>query len=117
MTSRAIPHEAHTVIEIIAAPVLMAAAFVLGLGHSAAMITFILGALLMGLAISGVTETRAIPLSAHAGFDYVIATLTIFTGIAAGIAGAPPLATLFLVGFGAAHLALTASTRFSARGA
>ena len=104
-------------IEIVAAPVLMVAAFVLGLGHAAAMITFILGALLMALAISAVTEKRTIPLSAHVGFDYAIATLTIVTGIAVGIAGARPLATVFLVGFGVAHMALTASTRFSARGA
>jgi hypothetical protein len=117
MTSRAIPLSAHSVIEIIGAPLLMAAPFVLGFGYTAGAITIALGAMLMGLAISTSTDQRTIPLSAHASFDYALGTLTVVTGLLVGIAGGEPLATAFLVGFGVAHLALTASTRFSARGA
>ena len=117
MTSRAIPLSAHSALEIVGAPLLMAAPFFLGFGHAAGAITVALGAVLMGLAISSTGEQRTIPLSAHASFDYAIAVLTIVTGLMVGIAGGEPLATAFLVGFGAAHLALTASTRFSVRGA
>ncbi len=117
MSLRAVSLSTHTVIEILAAPLLMAAPFFLGFGELAGGAALALGAMLMGLAISTATEDRSIPLSAHASFDYAIAVLTIFAGILVGIAGGEPVATAFLVGFGAAHMALTASTRFSARGA
>ena len=116
MTSRAISLSAHSVVEILAAPALMAAPFFLGFGHFAGAVTIALGAMLMGVAISTAGGERTIPLSAHAGFDYAIGALTVLTGLIVGIAGGEPLATAFLVGFGAAHLALTASTRYSARG-
>jgi hypothetical protein len=116
MTPRAVSISAHSVVEILAAPVLMAAPFVLGFGHLAGAVTLALGAMLMGLAVSTVGDGRTIPLSAHASFDYAIGTLTVLTGAVVGLAGGEPLATAFLVGFGAAHLALTAFTRFSARG-
>lgn len=114
---RAIPLALHGVVEILAAPVLIAAPFVLGFGHAAGAASIALGAMLMGLALSTHGEHRTITLSAHAGFDYLLGGLAIIVGLALGIGGAPPIATTFLVGFGAAHLALTASTRFSIRGA
>ena len=104
-------------IEILAAPVLMAAPFLFGFSVGLGAVTIILGTLLMGLAISSATDQRTIPLSAHASLDYTLAGVTIATGFILGIATADPVATAFLVGFGAAHLALTASTRYSARGA
>jgi hypothetical protein len=116
MTSRAIPLSAHSAIEIVGAPLLMAAPFLLGFDHLAGAVTVALGAMLMGLAVSTTTDQRTIPLSAHASFDYVIAGLTVLTGLIVGLAGGEPLATAFLVGFGVVHLVLTASTRFSARG-
>jgi hypothetical protein len=117
MTSRAIPLSAHAAIEILAAPLLIAAPFFLGFGETSGAISVALGTILMGLAISTATDARTIPLSAHAGFDYLVGAATALTGLIAGIAGEEPAATAFLVGFGAAHLALTASTRYSARGA
>jgi hypothetical protein len=114
---RSVSISAHTAIEIIAAPALMAAPFVLGFSSDIGAVTFLLGTLLMGLAISSATDQRTIPLTAHAGLDYVLAGVTIATGLIFGIATSDPVATAFLVGFGAAHLALTASTRYSARGA
>jgi hypothetical protein len=114
---RAIPLAIHGVIETIAAPVLIAAPFVLQFGIAAGAASIALGSMLMGLALSTHGEHRTVPLSAHAGFDYVIGGLAIFAGLLLGIDGAPTVATAFLVGFGAAHLALTASTRFSIRGA
>ena len=114
---RAIPLAIHGVIEIVAAPVLIAAPFVLGFGTAAGAVSIALGTMLMGLALSTHGEHRTVPLGAHASFDYLIGGLAIVVGLALGIGGAPPIATVFLVGFGAAHLALTASTRFSIRGA
>jgi hypothetical protein len=42
----------------------------------------------------------------------VLAAATMGAGVIAGIVG-DYVATIFLVGFGSAHMALTASTRFS----
>jgi hypothetical protein len=114
---KAIPLAIHGVIEIVAAPVLIAAPFLLEFGTGAGAASIALGTMLMGLALSTHGETRTVPLSAHAGFDYLIGGFAIVAGLVAGIDGAPLIATAFLVGFGAAHLALTASTRFSVRGA
>ncbi len=112
-----IPVAVHTVIELLTAPLLMVAPFALGFGLLSGAVTVALGMLMMSLAVSAASEQRTIPLSAHAGFDYAIATVTIFTGLAVGILTGEAIATAFLVGFGAAHMALTALTRFSARGA
>jgi hypothetical protein len=112
---RSIPLSAHGVIEVLAAPVLIAAPFVLGFGYTAGAASIVLGATLMGLALSTHGEHRTIPLSAHAGLDYLIGAAAILAGL--GLGSAPFVATAFLAGFGAAHIALTASTRFSIRGA
>jgi hypothetical protein len=113
---RAIPIDIHGALEVIAAPLLMVAPFVLGFGHVAGAMSILLGVLLVGLGSSVFTDTEPqrekLPLSSHAGLDYAIVLATIVVGIAAGIAG-DFVATVFLVGFGSAHLALTAATRFS----
>jgi hypothetical protein len=114
---RAIPLGIHGVIEVIAAPVLIAAPFLLDFGPAAGAASIALGTMLMGLALSTHGEKRTIPLTAHAGFDYLIGGLAIAAGLALSFGSAPVVATAFLVGFGAAHMALTASTRFSVRGA
>src|SRR5918996_57286 len=114
---RAVPLAIHGVVEIFAAPVLIAAPFVLGFGAAAGAASIALGAMLMGLALATHGEQRTIPITAHAGFDYLIGILAIVTGLVLSFGEAPLVATAFLVGFGAAHMALTASTRFSVRGA
>jgi hypothetical protein len=107
----------HGVAEILAAPALIAAPFLLDFGAAGGAFSIALGTMLMGLALSTHAAQRTISLSAHAGFDYLIGALAILIGLALAIGDAPPIATAFLAGFGAAHLALTASTRFSVRGA
>ena len=111
---RAIPINVHAALEVAAAPVLMVAPFALGFTPLAGALSIALGILLLGLATSvyGDAQRGNLPLSAHAGLDYTLAAATIAAGIVAGIAG-DFIATVFLVGFGSAHLALTASTRFS----
>ena len=111
---RAIPIGVHAALEVAAAPLLIAAPFALGFGHLAGALSIALGILMIGLAASvyGDADRGNLPLSAHAGLDYTLAALTMAVGVVAGIAG-DRAATIFLVGFGSAHMTLTASTRFS----
>ena len=112
-TSRAIPLSAHAAIEMIAAPAIMATPLLLGFGAAATVVVFGFGALLLGLAIQAAGPGRTIPLSAHAGFDYVLAALAGISGLAIGIATGEWAQGVFLAGIGVALVALTASTRFS----
>jgi hypothetical protein len=111
---RAIPINVHAALEVAAAPLLIVAPFALGFDYVAGALSIGLGVLLIGLATSiyGDSTRGTVPLSAHAGLDYTLALVTIAAGVVAGIAG-DHVATIFLVGFGSAHMALTASTRFS----
>jgi hypothetical protein len=110
---RAISLSIHSAIEVIAAPAIMVAPFLLGFGQAATVITVTLGVLLLGLALQVEAPRRTIPLSAHAGFDYVLAASAAIGGLVVGIATGEWHAASFLVGVGAALVALTASTRFS----
>ena len=111
---RAIPINVHAALEVLAAPLLIVAPFALGFDYLAGALSIGLGVLLIGLATSvyGDSTRGNVPLSAHAGLDYILAGATITAAVLAGIRG-DYVATLFLAGFGSAHMALTASTRFS----
>ncbi len=111
---RTIPIDVHAALEVIAAPLLFVAPFALGFSYLAGALSILVGILLIGLATSvyGDANRGSLPLSAHAGLDYTLAAGTVAAGVVAGIGG-DYIATVFLVGFGSAHLALTASTRFS----
>ena len=87
--SRAIPLNVHAAIEMTAAPLLIVAPFALSFGYLAGALSIGLGVLLIGLAASvyGDTTRGNLPLSAHAGLDYTLATATIAAGVIAGIAG------------------------------
>lgn len=113
---RAIPIGVHGVLEMLAAPLLLVAPFALGFSYAAGAVSIALGALLIGLAVSiygEEGERGSVPLAAHAGLDYALATVTIVVGLALGLAAGDFVAAIFMVGFGTAHMALTASTRFS----
>jgi hypothetical protein len=112
---RAIPIQMHAALEVVAAPLLIVAPFALGFDYLAGALSIALGVALIGLALSIYGDEQRgnrIPLTAHAGLDYSLAAITIGVGVVAGIVG-DLVATVFLVGFGTAHLALTASTRFT----
>ena len=111
--SRAIPLSAHAAIELVAAPAIMASPLLLGFGPAATVVAFAVGALLLGLAVQTAGPGRTIPLSAHAGFDYMLAAVAAISGLAIGIATGEWAQGIFLVGVGVALAALTASTRFS----
>jgi hypothetical protein len=112
--TRAIPLPVHAAIETVAAPAIMAAPLILGFGQTAAVIAFAIGAMLFGLALQTVGPRRSIPLSAHAGFDYVLAAGALIGGLAIGLVTGEWGSAIFLVGVGVAQVVLTASTRFSA---
>jgi hypothetical protein len=112
--SRTLSHHLHAAVEILGGAAVMAAPFVLGLGRSAAIISVVLGALAIGAALQISGSTRRMALSAHAGFDYVLAAVAIVAGLALGIGAGEWRATVFLVGVGVGQAALTASTRWSA---
>jgi hypothetical protein len=112
---KSIPIGVHGALEVLAAPLLIVAPFVLGFGIVAGAVSIALGALLIGLAVSifsGEGERASVSLTAHAGLDNVLAAITIAVGIALLITG-PAAAGIFMVGFGFAHLWLSASTRYS----
>jgi hypothetical protein len=110
---RSIPLAVHAAIEVIAAPAIMVAPFVLDFGQAATVVAVTIGALLLGLALQAEGPRRTVPLSAHAGFDYLLATAAAIAGLVIGLVTSEWYAALFLVGIGAAQVALTASTRFS----
>ena len=105
----------HGALEVLAAPLLLVAPFALGFTTPAGMVSIAIGVLLFGLALSIYAEEGrgSLPPTAHAGFDYLLAGVLIVAGITVGAITNDPAATIFMVGFGSAHLALTVSTRFS----
>ena len=115
---RHIPLSVHAGIETLVAPLLMVAPFLLGFGQAATVVSVLVGALLLGLALQIPGPQRSISLASHASFDYALAVFAIVSGLAVGIATGSWEPAVFLAGIGAAMVALTASTRFSApRGA
>jgi hypothetical protein len=114
--SRAVPIHVHSALEVVAAPLLFVAPFALGFSLSLGALSIALGIVLIGLALSidgGEGGTASLPLTAHANFDFVLATGTIALGLIGGIVTQDPVAGIFMAGFGTAHMALTASTRYS----
>ena len=115
---RAIPVSIHSAVEAIAAPAIMVAPFLLGFDQAATVLSVTIGVLLLGLALQTESPNRTVPLSAHAGFDYLLAAAAVIGGLVVGLATGEWYAAVFLVGVGVAQVTLTASTRFSvARGA
>ncbi len=117
MTAKPIGISVHNALVLATAPLLMVVPYLLTFSPGIGYLTFFLGAALMGVSLAGSSPKRPLPLSAHAGFDWAIGIAIFSIGLLAGIIGQDTVITSFLVGFGAAHLALTASTRYSARGA
>jgi hypothetical protein len=113
--TRSISHTIHAAFEVVGGAALIAAPFLLGLGQGAAIVSVFLGVLAITFAIQLAGPARAISLSTHAAFDYLLAFVAAVAGVAIGIATGEWRATVFLVGVGAVQAALTASTRWSTR--
>ena len=115
---RAISLQVHGALEMLAAPAIMVAPFVLGFGQAATVICVAIGVLLLGLSLHAESPSRTVPMSAHAGFDLSLAIIGLVGGLAVGFSTGEWVAGVYLVGIGAAQVALTAMTRFTAaRGA
>jgi hypothetical protein len=113
---RAIPISVHAALEVIAAPLLMVGPVLLGFSFETTVFGVVLGVLLFGLALSTEgdgRDGRAVPLSAHAAFDYLLAVATITVGVVTALFTNETAASVFFIGVGLAQVALTASTRFS----
>ena len=110
---RAIPLSLHAGLEALAGPAVMAAPFLLGFGTVPTVLAVLVGILLVGLSLQVPGPQRSIPLAYHASFDYAVAALAAFAGLALGALTGDWVPASFLVGIGAAQVALTASTRFS----
>jgi hypothetical protein len=111
--TRGIPLTIHGALEVVLAPAVMVAPFVLGFGQAATVIAIVFGALLMALALQVEGSGRVVPISAHADFDYALATFAIIGGLAIGIGLSAWTEAAFLVGVGIVQVMLTASTRFT----
>ncbi len=111
---RAIPLSVHAGLEMLAGPAVMAAPFVFGFGQAATILTVLVGFFLVGLALQLPGPRRSIPLAFHASYDYALAIFAVVSGLGVGVASGAWEHAIFLVGIGAAMVALTASTRFSA---
>ena len=112
--TRGIPLAVHGALEVIAAPLVMIAPFVLGFDAVTAAIAIAFGAVLMATGLQMESPERVVSISALAAFDYLFAAAIATAGIGIGIATGEWAQTSFLVGLGAAQAALTAATRFSA---
>jgi hypothetical protein len=98
---------------MLAAPAIMVAPFLLDFSTAATIATVLIGALLLGLALQAEAPQPNVPVSAHAGFDYALAAFAVISGLAIGLVTGEWYAPVFLIGVGAAQVALTAVTRFS----
>jgi hypothetical protein len=105
----------HAGFETLAGPAVMVAPFLLGFSQAATIISVLVGVLILTLALQIPGPQRSISLASHASFDYALATFAIVSGITLGVATGAWAPTVFLVGIGAAQMALAASTRFSAQ--
>jgi hypothetical protein len=110
---RGISTSIHSALEMFAAPAIMVAPFLLGFGPAATVLAVSFGVLLLGLALQLESPGRTVPIRAHAGFDYALALAAVAGGIAVGLVAGEWSSAVFLVGIGAAMVALTASTRFT----
>jgi hypothetical protein len=110
---RGISISIHSAVEVLAAPAIMVAPFLLGFGPAATVLAVLLGVVLLGLALQLESPSRSMALQAHAGFDYVLAFASVIGGLALGLIAEEWNAAIFLAGIGVAMVVLTASTRFS----
>ncbi len=117
MNQRPISIDLHNGLVLAAAPLLMVVPYLLTFNPAVGLLSFFLGCVAMGIALTASSPQRQVSLSAIAGFDWTLGLTILSIGVVSGIFGDQPVATIFLVGFGAAYMALTAVTRYSARGA
>jgi hypothetical protein len=105
--------ELHAAFELALATALMLLPYALGLAPGSIMVGIGVGAVLAGLAISGSDPhgRGGLPVSAHAAYDWAVATGLLCAGIVLGLASGPS-ALIFFLAAGLAEFTLAASTSY-----
>jgi hypothetical protein len=105
--------EIHAALELALAGALILVPYAAGLSPGPIMAGIAIGALLAGLAISGFDPhgRGGLPLSAHAAYDWAVATGLVGAGIVLGLASGPS-ALIFFLAAGLAEFTLAASTSY-----
>jgi hypothetical protein len=111
--ARLIPLSMHAALEMLLGMVAMAAPFALALGPGATILGVVLGALLVGMALTLVVDEGSLPISAHYAFDYGLVLGLLGAAVVIGLAG-DRAGTAFLAAIGITQLALNVTTRYSA---
>jgi hypothetical protein len=103
----------HAALEMLLGLATMVAPFLLDLGPAAAILGVVLGALLVGMALSLAVDEGSLPLAAHHAFDYGLMFGLLGAAIVVGLEG-DRTGTALLAGVGLSQLALNVTTRYSA---
>lgn len=112
-TFRLISLPAHGALELLAGLLTMAAPFLFGFGPAGTVVAVVIGAIVVGLSLA-TTDDGALPIAAHFAFDRGLALGALGAAVLLGLAG-DRAAALFLALAGLALVALSVTTRYSAR--
>ena len=114
--TKALSIETHAALELALGAALILLPYSIGLPPGPVMVGIAIGAVLAGLALTGYDphSRGGLPLSAHAAYDWAVATGLVCTGIVLGLASGPDALIIFLAA-GLAEFTLAASTSYSAR--
>src|SRR5437763_4551131 len=104
----------HAVLELALGVLVMAAPFVLGFGPAGLVVSALLGAIVVGLALSAAPDGGGAAISAHFAFDRVVAIGLVAGAVALALSDDAP-AAIFLAGAAIAQTALNLTTRYTAR--
>lgn len=115
MKTKALNIDAHNAIVLAATPLLMIGPFVLAGGAGIGTLAFFIGAILIGIGLAGAGRERILPLTAQKSLELAIGTALIGMGIASAVLDGGTGVSLLLAGFGAALIALSQVTRYTAR--
>ena len=104
----------HGALELVTGLAVAIVPLALGMGAAGAMFAIFLGVLMVGLALGAAAPggTAAVPVTAHAMYDRLLAAALLATGVGAGIAGNVE-ALAFFAAAAVAYGALIAVTRYS----
>lgn len=114
---RLIPLQAHGALELLVGLAAMVAPFAVGFDAAGTVLSVVVGATLVGLALGSTTDERgvpAVPVATHHAIDYGLAIGVGASALLLAIAG-DPLAGATLAGLAAVQLLLNLSTRYTAR--
>lgn len=111
---RLISFPTHAALELAGGLIVLVAPFALGFSAAGLVVSVLLGALIVGLALSAIpVEGRTSPIGAHFAYDRGLAVALLGSSLILGIAG-DMTASAFLAGAAVVQAALNLITRYSA---